>query len=334
MQNVEQSLSSQKSVGFTDKDIDDVRRLISDTSIYLLALTLLASLLHLLFEFLAFQSDITFWRENKSLAGLSTRTVITDLVSQVIIFLFLLESDTSMLVIIPTFFGILIQAWKVQKDTGFGIVRMKNSTFGYSLECSRWKTGGDGNIGDISDSADTRASKDAGTTAQGKINSTAAVTVVAATSDSPSKRKQGNKGETVVKNEAASLNDKAVDGSTAAVTTAVTAADTSSSGISDEELTAVTMAADQMATRYLGLMLLPLALLMSLRSLLLDKHAAWYAWGIGSLTGVVYTFGFVLMCPQLFINHELKAVAALPWKFLIYKFLNTFIDGKSGCSKG
>ena len=32
------------------------------------------------------------------------------------------------------------------------------------------------------------------------------------------------------------------------------------------------------------------------------------------------------MCPQLFINHQLKSVAFLPWKFLIYKFINTFID--------
>ena len=51
-----------------------------------------------------------------------------------------------------------------------------------------------------------------------------------------------------------------------------------------------------------------------------------YSWGIGALTGCVYTFGFVLMCPQLFINHKLKSVSHLPWKFLIFRFLNTFID--------
>ena len=51
-----------------------------------------------------------------------------------------------------------------------------------------------------------------------------------------------------------------------------------------------------------------------------------YSWGIGSLTGCVYAFGFVLMCPQLFINHKLKSVSHLPWKFLVYRFLNTFID--------
>jgi len=40
----------------------------------------------------------------------------------------------------------------------------------------------------------------------------------------------------------------------------------------------------------------------------------------------VYTFGFILMTPQLFINHHLKSVSHLPWKFLGYRFVNTFID--------
>jgi hypothetical protein len=88
-------------------------RLISETSLSLLGLTMLASMLHLLFEFLAFQSDITFWKENKSLAGLSTRTLVTDLVSQIIVFLFLVDNAASLLVTVPTAFGLLVQAWKV-----------------------------------------------------------------------------------------------------------------------------------------------------------------------------------------------------------------------------
>ena len=32
------------------------------------------------------------------------------------------------------------------------------------------------------------------------------------------------------------------------------------------------------------------------------------------------------MTPQLFINYKLKSVAHLPWKAMIYKSLNTFID--------
>ena len=55
-------MGTQKGMGFEDKDVDDLRRLITDTNVWLLAVTILASVLHLLFEFLAFQSDIAFWR--------------------------------------------------------------------------------------------------------------------------------------------------------------------------------------------------------------------------------------------------------------------------------
>jgi hypothetical protein len=133
MQSMEQSLSEQKAYGFTDKDIDDVRRLISDTSIYLLAVTMLASLLHLLFEFLAFQSDITFWAENKSLAGLSVRAVVSDLFSQIVIFLFLIESDTSVLVTIPAFISILIQTWKVIPSYSFCTIAFHFNEFLFSI---------------------------------------------------------------------------------------------------------------------------------------------------------------------------------------------------------
>ena len=93
--------------------MDSKFRLISDTSITLLTVTMVASLLHLLFEYLAFTSDIQFWKENKSLIGLSIRSLFTDLISQVIIFLYLIENHTSLLITIPSAIAILIQVWKV-----------------------------------------------------------------------------------------------------------------------------------------------------------------------------------------------------------------------------
>lgn len=36
--------------------------------------------------------------------------------------------------------------------------------------------------------------------------------------------------------------------------------------------------------------------------------------------------GFIMMCPQLFINYKLKSVAHMPWRQMTYKFLNTIID--------
>ena len=51
-----------------------------------------------------------------------------------------------------------------------------------------------------------------------------------------------------------------------------------------------------------------------------------YSWVLGSAVGCVYTFGFIMMTPQLFINYKLKSVAHLPWRAMVYKFLNTIID--------
>lgn len=257
MQHLEESLSMQKEVlQFSDRDLDDVRRLISDTPLLLLLVTILASLLHLVFEVLSFQSDIAFWRDNKSLAGLSVRAVCTDLVSQTIVFLFLLDSDTSLLVTVPSFVAILIQCWKVQRATGlsltvslvFGVVPVPSVRLA-RLQSAQAEPG----ASELSEADAHKAEKE---------------------------------------------------------------------GL----LTRVTLEADRLATTHLSLLLLPVTLGFTLRSLICDKHGGWYSWGIGSACGAVYAFGFALMCPQLWINHKLRSVAHMPWRYLGYKFISTFID--------
>ena len=109
------ALSDQKGLGFSDKDIDDVRRLISGTSVYYLTITFVASFLHLIFEFLSFKSDIQFWKNMNSLVGLSFKQLLIDLVSQIVICFYLFENDSSMLVLIPSAVGVLIQLWKISK---------------------------------------------------------------------------------------------------------------------------------------------------------------------------------------------------------------------------
>ena len=77
---------------------------------------------------------------------------------------------------------------------------------------------------------------------------------------------------------------------------------------------------------YLLVLVLPLVLANAARSLIMDMHCSWYSWFIGSLTASVYALGFVLMMPQLYINHKLKSVSSMPWTYLSYRFINTFID--------
>ena len=54
------------------------------------------------------------------------------------VFFFLLESDASLLISVPSFIGILIQIWKVRKATGFAFTF---NTYGVPLgwELRRWK---------------------------------------------------------------------------------------------------------------------------------------------------------------------------------------------------
>jgi hypothetical protein len=83
---------------------------------------------------------------------------------------------------------------------------------------------------------------------------------------------------------------------------------------------------DAAAMKYLSLGLLPCVGGYALYTLKYQTHRSWYSWVLSSLVGAVYTFGFVLMCPQLYLNYKLKSVAHLPWRQMTYKFLNTIID--------
>ena len=91
-----------KGLGFTDKDTDEVKGIFADSNMALLAVTFVVSSVHLLFDFLAFKNDISFWSGRTDMTGLSTRTLVWRAFSQTIIFLYLMEESTSLLVLIPT----------------------------------------------------------------------------------------------------------------------------------------------------------------------------------------------------------------------------------------
>jgi hypothetical protein len=83
---------------------------------------------------------------------------------------------------------------------------------------------------------------------------------------------------------------------------------------------------DAEAMRYLSYVLYPLIGGYAVYALIYETHKSWYSWVLNSLVGAVYTFGFILMVPQLYLNYKLKSVAHLPWRQMTYKFLNTIID--------
>jgi hypothetical protein len=82
-------------------DSDEFKRMLVETNPYLLGLTMVVSLLHTIFDVMAFKNDITFWKNKKSMEGLSVRTLYINIVMQFIIFLYLLDNETSWMILVP-----------------------------------------------------------------------------------------------------------------------------------------------------------------------------------------------------------------------------------------
>jgi hypothetical protein len=226
---MEQSFSMQRDMfGAEEGESEELKHMLLDNHPYILAITFAVSMLHMIFDFLAFKNDIQFWRDRKSLEGLSVRTIYINTISGVIIFLYLLDNETSWMVLFSAGMGMVIDAWKITKAVTVEF------TWRGSLP---WLKFTDKN---------SYASK--------------------------------------------------------------------------------TRRIDEEATKYLSWLLIPLVAGYAIYSLMYETHKSWYSWVVGTLAGCVYTFGFIMMTPQLFINYKLKSVANLPWRTFVYKALNTFID--------
>jgi hypothetical protein len=227
---IEQSFQVHRSYGsMLEGEADELKRVFLEGNPYLLGLTMVVSLLHSLFDFLAFKNDIQFWNKNKSMEGLSAKSVILNFVCQLIVFLYLLDNDTSWMILASSGIGVCIEFWKIGKAMHIEIDRSG------MIPMLRFR--------------------DRDSYAQNK-----------------------------------------------------------------------TKEYDALAMKYLTYVLFLLVIGFSIYSLKYEKHKSWYSWILSSMTSCVYMFGFIMMCPQLFINYKLKSVAHMPWRQMTYKFLNTIID--------
>ncbi|KAI9360513.1 cleft lip and palate transmembrane protein 1-domain-containing protein [Pilaira anomala] len=220
--------------GMSSGDMDEVKRMFIETNPILLGTTIAVSLLHSLFEMLAFKNDIAFWKQKSNSAGISVRTLIVNIFFQIVIFLYLFDNnqETSWMVLISQGFGLVIELWKVFKALKYELVWTPGSLI-------------------------------------------------------------------------PSLGQQAVE----------------QTDVEDE-----TAKYDAIAFKYLKWLSYPLLAGYALYSLYYDEHKSWYSFVIHTLVQFVYMFGFITMLPQLYINYRLKSVAHMPWKTLMYKSLNTFID--------
>ncbi|KAG8383339.1 hypothetical protein BUALT_Bualt04G0002200 [Buddleja alternifolia] len=227
---IDQSFQIHRSYGsMIEGEADQLKRVFVEGNPYLLGVTMVVSLLHSVFDFLAFKNDIQFWNKNKSMEGLSAKSVVVNFVCQLIVFLYLLDNETSWMILASSGVGCCIEFWKIGKAMHIEIDR------------------------------------------SGRI---------------PMLRFRDRE---------------------------------SYAGNKTKEY-------DDLAMKYLTYVLFFLAICFAIYSLKYERHKSWYSWILSSLTSCVYMFGFIMMCPQLFINYKLKSVAHLPWRQMTYKFLNTIID--------
>ena len=105
------------SAGGDGSEFEEFKRILLDTNVWLLSTTAVVTLLHTVFEMLAFKSDVSHWRKKKDNVGVSFRTIVANVVMQAIIFLYLMDNSdgTSWMILFGQGMSILIEAWKITK---------------------------------------------------------------------------------------------------------------------------------------------------------------------------------------------------------------------------
>eukprot|EP00667_Euglena_gracilis_P007003 EG_transcript_7062 len=111
---LEQTFQQQAAMGLGGAH-EEVKKMLMDTNPWLLGLTVLVTLLHTVFDFLAFKNDIQFWKGKKDMRGLSIKSIMISVATQLIVFLYLLDNETSGVILVSCGIGVLIEAWKVSK---------------------------------------------------------------------------------------------------------------------------------------------------------------------------------------------------------------------------
>lgn len=113
---MEESFSLQRSMlGAEESEMEDLKRVLLDNNPYILALTMVISIAHTVLDTLAFKNDIQFWREKKSMEGMSVRTIYVNIITSLIILLYLLDNDTSYMILFSVGVGLLIECWKITR---------------------------------------------------------------------------------------------------------------------------------------------------------------------------------------------------------------------------
>lgn len=93
--------------------VDELRYYLSERHLYQLLVTQVIAMVHIIFEYLAFRDDLSFFSRQKSFVGLSSSGLYFAFIRNLIIFLYLLDNDTSWMVLFSVAKDALYTLWKI-----------------------------------------------------------------------------------------------------------------------------------------------------------------------------------------------------------------------------
>ncbi|KAH7362998.1 cleft lip and palate transmembrane protein 1 [Plectosphaerella cucumerina] len=101
--------------GGDGSEIEMVKQIFLDSNPYLLAITAIVTVAHVILEMLAFGSDIAHYRKKKDNVGISVRSILANAFMQAVILLYLIDNseNTSYIILGSQGMGILIEIWKI-----------------------------------------------------------------------------------------------------------------------------------------------------------------------------------------------------------------------------
>merc|ERR1719277_2861528 len=109
-------------VGFSERDLEDLQDFFFRYPVHILIIMQVIGFLQMFLTTMAFKNDITFFRGRADYTGLSSRSLATDTLQEIVIFLYLYDyEDISRIVLFQVGTSSLIGAWKYIRVARLGI---------------------------------------------------------------------------------------------------------------------------------------------------------------------------------------------------------------------
>eukprot|EP00929_Paragymnodinium_shiwhaense_P013361 TRINITY_DN121222_c0_g1_i1.p1 TRINITY_DN121222_c0_g1~~TRINITY_DN121222_c0_g1_i1.p1 ORF type:complete len:595 (+),score=135.74 TRINITY_DN121222_c0_g1_i1:63-1847(+) len=110
--------------GEDSEEMSAMRDLFANTHPYLLIGTMVVSVLHIIFEYLALKSDVTFWQKTSAETlrkFVSLRAVAMEIVCNIILMIYLYDQDSNLLVLVLSLCQVGVDCWKLTRVVKVGM---------------------------------------------------------------------------------------------------------------------------------------------------------------------------------------------------------------------